>query len=195
LLIWGLRAWNSCVNVKRRHYHFNPKGLKYAVRPWGNKTMRTINRSLTDVLQFWPGYWTAGVLSWMPKSTIRALFVGSKCKFLPCSKLITLAVSAGVNGTDYASYWLPCRRRCFYSCHSLVLLHRALLKDLKCKERQAKHNPFIRWRLILIRNWRCSYLVPVTLELSDALAEPVPKRNGSWIQDVKITFKFISSCY
>jgi len=113
LLIWGLRAWNSCVNVKRRHYHFNPKGLKCAVRPWGNKTMRTINRCLTDVLQFWPGYWTAGVLSWMPKSTIPALFVGSKCKFLPCSKLITLAVSGGVNGTDYASYWLPCRRRCF----------------------------------------------------------------------------------
>lgn len=179
MLIWGLRAWNSCVNVKRRHYHFNPKGLKCAVRPWGNKTMRTINRCLTDVLQFWSGYWTAGVLSWMPKSTIPALFVGSKCKFLPYSKLITLAVSVWGEWHWLCKLLITVSKEMLYSCHSLVLLHRALLKDLKCKDRQAKHNPFIRWRLILIRNWRCSYLVPVTLELSVALAESIPKRNGS----------------
>jgi len=77
-----------------------------------------------------------------------------------------------------------------YSCHSLVLPHRALRKDLKCRDRQAKHNTFIWWRLVLIRNWRCSYLVPVTLELSVALAESVPKRNGSWIQGVFMLLKF-----
>jgi len=157
LLIWGLRAWNSCVNVKRRHYHFNPKGLKCAVRPWGNKIMHTINRCLTDVPHFWPGYWTAGVLSWLPKSTITALFVGSKCKFLPCSKLITLAVSVGVNGTDYTSYWLPCRRRCFTVVVYWFCLIVLFWKTLSVKIGRPNIIRLFDGDWFFFRNWRYGY--------------------------------------
>jgi hypothetical protein len=50
--------------------------------------------------------------------------------------------------TDY-KLLITVSKEMLYSCRSLVLPDRALLKELKCKDRQAKHNLFIRLRLVL----------------------------------------------